>query len=272
MKLVSVLSFTLLKTFVHASLSGSASITPNDYIGLPPIGLKNNPPACEMPYATLDLSRIVAVQALNKATDCNKCIKIVNSGNGKYVYALAVDMGGQGLDLSTPSFKALFGQQWDASPATWSETDYANCKGIYDPKGHPTLVEPVAISGSNKNHRHASKPPTKPTKTKSTILVPTAKTTPPCPKKSSLSKKPQKPKPTSSSSSSSKKKRKQLLHLRTRNLIIKNLKIKRKRANIKNVRVVKFVTKNIIVIYVISTIKNIFYFYYYYVFKIDINI
>ncbi|KAI9309329.1 hypothetical protein BJ944DRAFT_258710 [Cunninghamella echinulata] len=205
MKLVSILSFTLLKTFAYASLSGSASITPNDYIGLPPIGLKNNPPACEMPYATLDLSRIVAVQALNKATDCNKCLKIVNSGNGKYVYALAVDMGGQGLDLSTPSFKALFGQQWDASPATWSETDYANCKGIYDPKGHPTIVEPVAISGSNKNHRPVSKPPTKPTKTKSAILVPTAKTTP-YPKKSPSSKAPRKPKPTPSSGSKKKKK------------------------------------------------------------------
>lgn len=54
-----------------------------------------------MPYATLDLSRITAVQGLNKATDCNKCIKVVNTQNpSKYVYVLAVDLGGSGLDVS----------------------------------------------------------------------------------------------------------------------------------------------------------------------------
>ncbi|CAO3610767.1 unnamed protein product [Cunninghamella blakesleeana] len=168
----SILAVTLLKSFASAKLSGSYSITPNDYIGLPPQGLLNNPPACEMPYATLDLGRIVAVQALDKSTDCNKCLKIVNE-QGDYVYALAVDLGGQGLDLSTPSFKALFGQQYDATPATWSETAYSNCKGIYDPKGHPTVVAPKKISGSSGGNGGS---PTKPTPTKS-ISKPTKRPT-----------------------------------------------------------------------------------------------
>jgi hypothetical protein len=70
-----------------------------------------------MPYATLDLSRITAVQGLNKVTDCNKCIKVVNTQDpSKYVYVLAVDLGGSGLDVSLfahwsfhwAAFKKLF--------------------------------------------------------------------------------------------------------------------------------------------------------------------
>ncbi|CAO3597160.1 unnamed protein product [Absidia cylindrospora] len=135
-----VFGITLLASFlsfvpVRAILSGSGKITPQDYIGLPAAALKTNPPACGMPYATLDLSRITAVQALDKTADCNKCIKVVNTQNNKFIYALAVDLGGAGLDLSIPSFKELFGQQYDASPATWSETDYSNCAGIYSKGG-----------------------------------------------------------------------------------------------------------------------------------------
>ncbi|SAM08038.1 hypothetical protein [Absidia glauca] len=129
---------------VSAILSGSARITPQDYIGLPPVALANNPPACGMPYATLDLSRITAVQGLNKATDCNKCIKVVNTQDpSKYVYVLAVDLGGSGLDLSIPSFKKLFGQQYDASPASWAEADASHCAGIYSGGSPATTKKPT---------------------------------------------------------------------------------------------------------------------------------
>ncbi|ORZ19533.1 hypothetical protein BCR42DRAFT_409977 [Absidia repens] len=154
-----VFGITLLASFlsfvpVRAILSGSGKITPQDYIGLPADALKTNPPACGMPYATLDLSRITAVQALDSKADCNKCIKVVNTKNKKFIYALAVDLGGAGLDLSIPSFKELFGQQYDASPATWSETDYSNCAGIYSKGGNSSSSSKVSTT-PNKSTSHA---------------------------------------------------------------------------------------------------------------------
>ncbi|KAI8088866.1 uncharacterized protein BX664DRAFT_331606 [Halteromyces radiatus] len=138
---------------VNAGLTGSANITPQDYIGLPAAALATNPPACGMPYATLDLSRITAVQNLNAGTDCNKCIKVVNTKDpSKFVYVLAVDLGGSGLDLSIPSFKKLFGQQYDASPASWSETNYSNCAGIYSKGASPSSGKPKPTSTTIKQH------------------------------------------------------------------------------------------------------------------------
>jgi hypothetical protein len=123
-----------------------------------------------MPYATLDLSRITAVQALDKTTDCNKCIKVVNTKNNKFIYALAVDLGGMGLDLSIPSFKELFGQQYDASPASWSETDYSNCAGIYSKGGSSNSSSSSAVfkSTSTKSASHA-----RPTTTRASHAHPT---------------------------------------------------------------------------------------------------
>ena len=61
----------------------------------------------------------LAVEALDKSTDCMKCLKVTATNTGKSIYVLAVDTGGQGLDISSPAFLELFGQKTDASPASW---------------------------------------------------------------------------------------------------------------------------------------------------------
>jgi len=48
-----------------------------------------------------------------------KCLKVTATNTGKSIYVLAVDTGGQGLDISSPAFLELFGQKTDASPASW---------------------------------------------------------------------------------------------------------------------------------------------------------
>ncbi|GAN11351.1 hypothetical protein MAM1_0557c10910 [Mucor ambiguus] len=117
-----------------ADLSGSARITPQDYYGLPASALANNPPACGMPYNQLNLARITAVAKMNTGSTCNLCLKVVNSDNpSKFIYVLAVDLGGSGLDLSIPSFEYLFGQRYDASPASWTTVASSYCEGIYTP-------------------------------------------------------------------------------------------------------------------------------------------
>lgn len=63
--------------------------------------LANNPPACGMPYNQLNLARITAVAKMNTGSTCNLCLKVVNSANpSKFIYVLAVDLGGSGLDVS----------------------------------------------------------------------------------------------------------------------------------------------------------------------------
>lgn len=53
-----------------------------------------------MPYNELNLARITAVQNMDTSTTCNLCLKVVNAEDtSKYVYVLAVDMGGSGLDV-----------------------------------------------------------------------------------------------------------------------------------------------------------------------------
>ncbi|KAJ1841416.1 hypothetical protein LPJ73_006125, partial [Coemansia sp. RSA 2703] len=48
-----------------------------------------------------------------------------------FVYVLAVDTGGRGLDLSKPSFGKLFNIDDGVGPATWAPVDNSNCVGIW---------------------------------------------------------------------------------------------------------------------------------------------
>ncbi|KAJ1647489.1 hypothetical protein LPJ64_001152 [Coemansia asiatica] len=92
-----------------ANLTGSGTITYHDYDNMVLASVQNNPPSCGMPYAELDLTRITAVQQMNTATDCGKCIKVTSQADSsKFVYVLAVDTGGRGLDISKTSFGKLF--------------------------------------------------------------------------------------------------------------------------------------------------------------------
>jgi hypothetical protein len=134
------------------------------YIILAAAGLANNPPACGMPYNQLNLARITAVQNMNTGTTCNLCLKVVNSNNpSKFVYVLAVDLGGNGLDLSIPAFEYIFDQKYDASPASWSTVDYSFCAGIYTP-GKVNLNQGITAGSSSGGVTTTTKKPTTTTK------------------------------------------------------------------------------------------------------------
>lgn len=61
--------------------------------------LQTNPPSCGMPYAELNLALITAVQKMDNSATCNLCLKVSNEDKSKSLYVLAVDLGGQGLDV-----------------------------------------------------------------------------------------------------------------------------------------------------------------------------
>ncbi|KAJ1797260.1 hypothetical protein LPJ75_007077, partial [Coemansia sp. RSA 2598] len=131
-----VLALSTMAGLSAANLSGSGTITYHDYRAIPLDLLKYNPPSCGMPYAELDLDRITAVQQMNTATDCGQCIKITNTNDpSKFVYALAVDTGGRGLDLSKGSFGKLFNIDDGVGPASWAPADNSNCVGAWSKLG-----------------------------------------------------------------------------------------------------------------------------------------
>ena len=53
-----------------------------------------------MPYAELNLALITAVQAMDTSSTCNLCLNVTNGDESRNIYALAVDMGGSGLDVN----------------------------------------------------------------------------------------------------------------------------------------------------------------------------
>ncbi|KAJ2509324.1 hypothetical protein IWW47_000022 [Coemansia sp. RSA 2052] len=125
-------------------LTGSGTITYHDYQSIPAELVVNNPPSCGMPYAQLDVTRITAVQQMNKATDCGQCMKVSNANDpSKFVYVLAVDTGGRGLDLSKPSFGQLFNIDDGVGPAQWMPVSNSNCVGIWkNAPPPPPVVQP----------------------------------------------------------------------------------------------------------------------------------
>ncbi|KAJ1977979.1 hypothetical protein H4R33_006093 [Dimargaris cristalligena] len=133
---------------VSALLSGSQKITPHNYVDMGP-ALDTNPPSCGMAYATLDIARITAVQAMNKATDCGKCLKVVNGADStRYAYVLAVDTGGRGLDVSTVIYKEIFGQDTDPVEASWSQVDDELCMDIWRNASGSSHTDSQSDSGS----------------------------------------------------------------------------------------------------------------------------
>ncbi|KAJ2844744.1 hypothetical protein GGI22_006780 [Coemansia erecta] len=126
------LALVLLTPRASANLTGSGTITYHDYQALPLSAVQNNPPSCGMPYAELDMTRITAVQQMDTATDCGKCIKVTNANNPSLcVYVLAVDTGGRGLDLSKPAFGKILDIDAGVGAAQWEPADSSYCAGIW---------------------------------------------------------------------------------------------------------------------------------------------
>ncbi|KAH0542430.1 hypothetical protein FGG08_003185 [Glutinoglossum americanum] len=126
--LLTILLFLLNPHPIAASTSGSALITVEDY---PVFGPKspNNPPFCGMPYDSLNLNLITAVQSLTQA-ECGTCLEVCGSAGCANV--LAVDKGGVGLDLSTGISKKVIGNNNGRGNAKWKPVAKAKCKGIWD--------------------------------------------------------------------------------------------------------------------------------------------
>jgi hypothetical protein len=110
-----------------AYVSGSGDISVEDY---PDIGPEApyNPPFCGMPWSELDLDLITAVEGLD-ASDCGACLQVCGDYGCEYV--LAVDQGGDGLDLSTGCSMYVIGNDDGRGYATWEEVDESYCYGIW---------------------------------------------------------------------------------------------------------------------------------------------
>ncbi|KAJ2523400.1 hypothetical protein H4217_000124 [Coemansia sp. RSA 1939] len=131
------------------NLTGSGTITYHDYQAIPLSALQYNPPSCGMPYAELDVTRITAVQQMDKATDCGQCVRVSNANDpSKFVYVLAVDTGGRGLDLSKPAFGQILNIDDGVGAATWEPVAAANCAGIWSNGAQQPAPAPSSSSSS----------------------------------------------------------------------------------------------------------------------------
>ncbi|PIA15780.1 hypothetical protein COEREDRAFT_87530 [Coemansia reversa NRRL 1564] len=166
------------------NLTGAGTITYHDFQSLPMNLLVNNPPSCGMPYAQLDVTRITAVQQMDKSTDCGQCIKVCNAEDtSKYVYVLAVDTGGRGLDLSKPSFGKLFNIDDGLGSAQWEPVNNSNCEGIWNNgaqnPGYPAVdLDATSVTTTNNKPATAeqlvvsSPPVVQPTPSQEHVAVP----------------------------------------------------------------------------------------------------
>jgi hypothetical protein len=125
---LSVATIALYLRPAAASTSGSGLITVEDYPVFGP-NAPHNPPFCGMPYDSLDLNRITAVQDLSQH-ECGTCIHVCGAAGCANV--LAVDRGGIGLDLSTGISVSVIGNKDGRGHATWKKVDKAACHGIWD--------------------------------------------------------------------------------------------------------------------------------------------
>ncbi|KAJ2496933.1 hypothetical protein GGH96_005478 [Coemansia sp. RSA 1972] len=169
---------------------GSQSITPHDYQSLGTY-LAASAPSCGYPYATLDISRITAVQLMDTRVECGTCLRIETSQANyitdglavglpeiamathfaattskfdplpttsvqttinkrddevRFVYVLAVDTGGRGLDLAQVSFTALFGQSLSPMDAAWFPVDAKYCEDIWRNSTKRQKQSPTSMS------------------------------------------------------------------------------------------------------------------------------
>ena len=121
-----MLSFGFLP--VTASTVGAASISVEDYPEIGP-SAPNNPPFCGMPWSQLNLNFITAVEGLQQS-ECGTCLQVC--GSSGCVFALAVDRGGDGLDLSTGCSTNVIGNSDSRGYAEWQAVDSTNCNGIWN--------------------------------------------------------------------------------------------------------------------------------------------
>ncbi|KAJ2002556.1 hypothetical protein H4R26_003547 [Coemansia thaxteri] len=107
----------------------------------------------------------------------------------RYIYVLAVDTGGRGLDMAQVSFTALFGQSLSPMPASWFPVDPKYCQDMWrnttkEQLQSPTLIRKIpvftgrsqapaglAAAGPIKGEGTSGSPPVRSFKTKATLAV-----------------------------------------------------------------------------------------------------
>ncbi|KAI9291439.1 hypothetical protein K502DRAFT_272853, partial [Neoconidiobolus thromboides FSU 785] len=110
-------------------LSGSGPISTHPYQEQRSI-LETSQVACGIPASQMNLDRVTAVQGLDKS-QCGTCLKVTSKQNGLVLYIVAVDIGGQGLDMNTVAFSQLSdGETTGHVDVTWESTDAGKCAGV----------------------------------------------------------------------------------------------------------------------------------------------
>ncbi|KAJ2081846.1 hypothetical protein H4R24_002053 [Coemansia sp. RSA 988] len=120
--------------------------SPADYIedgasvGLPEVAMASNFAATTSSFAQLPTT--TAIEQRSLPTD-----DILRRRNEdiRYVYVLAVDTGGRGLDLAQVSFTALFGQSMSPMEAAWFPVDDKYCEDIWRNNTKKQLESPTGM-------------------------------------------------------------------------------------------------------------------------------
>ncbi|KXN65263.1 hypothetical protein CONCODRAFT_13216 [Conidiobolus coronatus NRRL 28638] len=132
MKLISLILTLISLNYIISTyvdkLKGDQLITWHDYEGMD-ANSRKNPPSCGYDYDKLDLTRVTAVESLDKS-HCGACLKVANPTSKNEVYVLVIDMGGRGLDLSESSYTSLFNTTDHPLRASWQPVDNSFCNGI----------------------------------------------------------------------------------------------------------------------------------------------
>ncbi|KAL2354739.1 hypothetical protein BJ546DRAFT_41211 [Cryomyces antarcticus] len=123
------LALAIVALLLPTTLATSATF--HDYPSMSAAAFSNNPPFCAVPWASLDLSRVVAF-GLASPTDCGRCLRVC--GVAGCADLLVVDrctvLQGH-LDISTGAGMRVVGDTAGMWGVSVNEVDAENCRGVW---------------------------------------------------------------------------------------------------------------------------------------------
>ncbi|KAJ2549770.1 hypothetical protein EV175_004321, partial [Coemansia sp. RSA 1933] len=122
--------------------------SPSNYIvdgttaGLPDVAM-----ATHFAATTTDFPQLPTTSVAQYAANRRSLEKRSNSDSNevRYIYVLAVDTGGRGLDMAQVSFTALFGQSMSPMEAAWFPVDSKYCYDIWRNSTKKQLQSPTSM-------------------------------------------------------------------------------------------------------------------------------
>ncbi|KAJ2402342.1 hypothetical protein GGI23_000787 [Coemansia sp. RSA 2559] len=123
--------------------------SPSNYIedgaaaGLPDVAM-----ATHFAATTTDFPQLPTTSVADYAVK-RRSLQRRSSSDGdavRYIYVLAVDTGGRGLDMAQVSFTALFGQSLSPMEAAWFPVDATYCDDIWRNSTKGQLKSPTSMS------------------------------------------------------------------------------------------------------------------------------